>query len=71
MEKILATLLMLKFVLFVWPGLAYADGLSMHGRWLDYYEEGDSIRTEQGASVTTRVANQKAGAYLKTGQLLS
>lgn len=69
MKKILITLLTLKFLLFVWPGLAYADGFSVNGRWLDYFEEGDSYRTEQGVVVTTRVPGEKAGAFVKTGLL--
>lgn len=69
MKKILAILIIVKFMFFVWPGFAFAQSTQINGRWLDYYEEGDSIRTEQGVAVTTRVGEQKAGAYLKTGLL--
>lgn len=40
---------------------------SINGRWLDYYDEGDSIRVANGSSVTTRKAKERAGTYLKTG----
>lgn len=69
MKKLLITILTLKFFLFVWPGIALADGYTLHGRWGDYFEEGDSVRIDKGVSVTTRKPNEKAGAYLKTGLL--
>lgn len=64
MKKLLCLLILLKVFLTTWPVMADA---SINGRWLDYYEEGDSVRVDKGVSVTTRTANERAGAYLKTG----
>lgn len=40
---------------------------NLNGRWLDYFEEGDSLRQDGGVKVTTVKSQEKAGAYLKTG----
>ena len=58
---------MLRFIFCVFfSGWVVAD-TTLNGRWLDYFEEGDSVRVDRGVAVTTRVAGAKAGAYLKTG----
>lgn len=63
----LALIFAVKVTLFsLWPVSVFADS-TLNGRWLDYFDEGDSVRIEQGVKVTTRKANERAGAYLKTG----
>lgn len=66
MKKYIFLAFMLKFFVLVWPGVALAD-TTLNGRWLDYFEEGDSIRIDRGASVTTQKPREKAGTYIKTG----
>lgn len=66
MKKYLFLAVILKFFVFVWPGVVMAD-TSLNGRWLDYFEEGDSVRINSGASVTTQKPQDKAGTYIKTG----
>lgn len=68
MKKYFFLVCLLKFFVFVWPGLALADS-SINGRWLDYYEEGDSVRVDRGVKVTTIAPERRAGGYLKTGFL--
>lgn len=63
----LLAIFIVKVTLFAfWPVSVFADS-SLNGRWLDYFDEGDSIRIEQGVKVTTRKPEERAGSYLKTG----
>lgn len=64
MKRLLCFLVVLKFCLFTWPAVA---DTAINGKWLDYYEEGDSLRIDKGVSITSQTANELAGAYLKTG----
>lgn len=71
MKKILSIIAIVQFLIVVmFAGMlatqARAD-TTLNGRWLDYFEEGDSIRKDGGVSVTTSKPKEKAGAYLKTG----
>ncbi len=53
-------------VLLLSSAAAFAD-TSINGRWLDYYEEGDSIRISNGVSLSTKEDHKRVGAYIKTG----
>ena len=58
------------FVIFFALGFYLAPAnadTNINGRWLDYFEEGDSLRQDGGVKVTTIKPKEKAGAYLKTG----
>lgn len=64
MKKILCFLVLFKFLFLTWP--VFADS-SINGRWLDYYEEGDSTRIDKGVSLKTKEGQKRVGAYIKTG----
>ena len=66
MKKYILLAIIAKFFILIWPIGALAD-TSLHGRWLDYYEEGDSTRISRGVSVVTQKPNERAGGYIKTG----
>lgn len=53
-------------VLLLFSPFVFAD-TQINGRWLDYYEEGDSIRINNGVSLSTKEDNKRVGAYIKTG----
>lgn len=64
MKKFLCFLILFKFLFLTWP--VFADS-SINGRWLDYYEEGDSTRIDKGVSLKTKEGQKRVGAYIKTG----
>jgi peptidoglycan/xylan/chitin deacetylase (PgdA/CDA1 family) len=66
MKKYFIIALFLKIAVLCWPGVSLAD-TSLNGRWLDYYDEGDSLRQDGGVLINTRKPLERAGGYIKTG----
>lgn len=67
MNKLIIYTLVVFFSLFLLATKESHADTSINGRWLDYFEEGDSLRIDGGVKVTTLKPKEKAGAYLKTG----